>query len=247
MTIRGERELQMVREAGRVVARILHALVRETRAGVTTGELDATAARLLAEECARSAPELVYGFPGATCISVNEEIVHGIPGPRTLRSGDVVKLDVTVEKDGFMADAARTVVIPVAGPEKKRLVACARTAFTEAMRVARVGFKVRDIGAAIEGTASRYGFAVVRDLHGHGIGRTIHEEPTVPGYYDPGRSESLLEGMVLAIEPILCTGSGNTRLRPDGWTVVTSDGSLAVHHENTIVIRDGAPLVLTAA
>jgi methionyl aminopeptidase len=159
----------------------------------------------------------------------------------------VVKLDVTVEKDGFMADAARTVLIPVAASEKKRLVACARTAFTEAMRVARVGFKVRDIGAAIEGTAERYGFAVVRDLNGHGIGRTIHEEPTVPGYYDPGRSESLVDGMVLAIEPILCSGSGNTRLRPDGWTVVTSDGSLAVHHENTIVVRDGAPLVLTAA
>ena len=247
MTIRKAGELEAVREAGRVVARILHALVRETRAGVTTAQLDATAARLLAEEHARSAPELVYGFPGSACISVNEEIVHGVPGPRTLRSGDVVKLDVTVEKDGFMADAARTVVIPVAGAEKKRLVSCARAAFSEAMRVARVGFMVRDIGAAIEGVAQRYGFAVVRDLNGHGIGRTIHEEPTVPGYYDPARSQPLVEGMVLAIEPILCDGSGETRLRADGWTVVTSDGSLAVHHENTIVIRDGAPLILTAA
>jgi len=247
MTVQGEAELAAVREAGRIVARILHALVRETRAGVTTAELDATAARLLAEERARSAPELVYNFPGATCISVNEEIVHGIPGPRPLRAGDVVKLDVTVEKNGFMADAARTVVIPHAASEKKRLVACARTAFTEAMRVARVGFKVRDIGRAIESTADRYGFAVVRDLNGHGIGRTIHEEPTVPGYYDAARSQPLEDGMVLAIEPILCAGSGNTRLLSDGWTVVTSDGSLAVHHENTIVVRDGAPLVLTAA
>src|SRR6185436_19065104 len=199
MTIGGVRELEAVKEAGRIVARILHALVRETRAGVTTGELDATAARLLAEESARSAPELVYGFPGATCISVNEEIVHGIPGPRALRSGDVVKLDVTVEKDGFMADAARTVIIPVAGNETKRLVACARAAFSEAMRVARVGFLVRDVGAAIENTAERYGFAVVRDLNGHGIGRTIHEEPTVPGSYAPSRSQPLVEGMVLAI------------------------------------------------
>jgi methionyl aminopeptidase len=247
MTIGGSRELDAVREAGRVVARILHALVRETRAGVTTADLDRTAARLLEEEKARSAPELVYGFPGATCISVNEEIVHGVPGPRTLRAGDVVKLDVTVEKDGFMADAARTVVIPVAASEKKRLVSCARTAFSEAMRVARVGFKVRDIGAAIEGVAERFGFAVVRDLNGHGIGRTIHEEPTVPGYYDPGRSQPLVEGMVLAIEPILCAGSGSTRLRSDGWTVVTSDGSLAVHHENTIVVRNGAPLIVTSA
>lgn len=247
MTIQGARELEAVREAGRIVSRILHALVRETRAGVTTKELDATAARLLAEEGARSAPELVYGFPGSACISVNEEIVHGVPGPRALRSGDVVKLDVTVEKDGFMADAARTVVIPFAAADKKRLVTCARAAFNEAMRVARVGFMVRDIGAAIEGVAERHGFAVVRDLNGHGIGRTIHEEPTVPGYYDAGRSQLLEDGMVLAIEPILCSGSGSTRLRPDGWTVVTSDGSLAVHHENTIVIRDGAPLILTAA
>jgi methionyl aminopeptidase len=247
MTIRGARELEAVREAGRIVARILHALVRETRAGVTTKELDTIAARILAEEGARSAPELVYGFPGSALISVNEEIVHGIPGPRELRSGDVVKLDVTVEKDGFMADAARTVVIPVVAAEKKRLVSCARAAFTEAMRVARVGYKVRDIGAAIERTASRHGFAVVRDLNGHGIGRTIHEEPTVPGYYDASRSQPLRDGMVLAIEPILCTGSGATRLCPDGWTVVTSDGSLAVHHENTIVVRDGAPLILTAA
>ncbi|HVR30493.1 MAG TPA: type I methionyl aminopeptidase [Thermoanaerobaculia bacterium] len=247
MTIRGASELEGVREAGRVVSRILHALVRETRAGVTTAELDAVAARLLAEEGARSAPELVYGFPGSACISINEEIVHGVPGRRTLRSGDVVKLDVTVEKGGFMADAARTVVLPIAAAQKKRLATCARAAFSEAMRVARVGYLVRDIGAAIEGVATRYGFAVVRDLNGHGIGRTIHEEPTVPGYYDPERLEPLHEGMVLAIEPILCAGSGDTRLRPDGWTVVTSDGSLAVHHENTIVVRDGAPLILTAA
>jgi methionyl aminopeptidase len=247
MTIRGKLELEGVREAGRVVSRILHALVRETRAGVTTGELDAVAARLLAEEQARSAPELVYSFPGATCISVNEEIVHGIPGKRALRSGDVVKLDVTVEKNGFMADAARTVVIPVGDADDKRLVGCARAAFSEAMKVARVGYRVRDIGAAIEGTAERHGFAVVRDLNGHGIGRTIHEEPTVPGYYDPDRSQPLVDGMVLAIEPILCSGSGHTRLRADGWTVVTSDGSIAVHHENTIVVRDGAPLVVTAA
>jgi methionyl aminopeptidase len=202
MTIRGQQELMAVREAGRVVSRILHALVRETRAGVSTADLDSVAALLLAEEGARSAPELVYGFPGSACISVNEEIVHGVPGPRVLRAGDMVKLDVTVEKDGFMADAARTVVIPVAAPEKKRLVACARTAFSEAMRVARVGYTVRDIGAAIEGVAERYGFAVVRDLNGHGIGRTIHEEPTVPGYYDASRSQPLEDGMVLAIEPI---------------------------------------------
>jgi methionyl aminopeptidase len=247
MTIGGAHELEAVREAGRIVARILHALVRQTRAGVTTQDLDATAARLLAEEGARSAPKLVYGFPGASCISVNEEIVHGVPGPRLLHAGDVVKLDVTVEKDGFMADAARTVVLPHATAEKKRLASCARAAFTEAMRVARVGFKVRDIGAAIEGVAERHGFAVVRDLNGHGIGRTIHEEPTVPGYYDAGRAQPLRDGMVLAIEPILCAGSGHTRLRPDGWTVVTSDGTLAVHHENTIVVRDGAPLIVTAA
>jgi methionyl aminopeptidase len=247
VTIKGARELEAVREAGRIVSRILHALVRQTRAGVTTGELDSTAARILAEEGARSAPELVYGFPGSALISVNEEIVHGIPGPRVLRSGDVVKLDVTVEKDGFMADAARTVVIPVGDAEKRRLASCARSAFTAAMRVARVGFAVRDIGAAIESTAERHGFTVVRDLNGHGIGRTIHEEPTVPGYYDAELTQPLRDGMVLAIEPILSAGSGATRLRPDGWTVVTSDGSLAVHHENTIVVRDGAPLILTAA
>lgn len=246
MTIRDDDELRGMQEAGRVVARILGRLVASVRAGITTADLDSLARRLLDEHEARSAPQLVYEFPGAVCVSINEEIVHGVPGPRALRSGDVVKVDVTVEKGGFMADAARTVVVPFASPLAKRLAACARAAFSDAMRVTRVGYKVNDIGAAIENRAGGIGFTVVRDLNGHGIGRTLHEEPTVPGYYDPARDQPLADGMVLAIEPILSAGSPLTRMRPDGWTVTTADGSLAVHHENTVVVRQGPPLILTA-
>jgi methionyl aminopeptidase len=247
MTIRTEEELQGMQAAGHVVREALEAMRHSVRPGVSTAELDEVAHGVFERNGARSAPKLVYEFPGQTCISVNDEIVHGIPGARVLQSGDLVKLDVTAEKNGFMADAAVTVGVGKVAPESLRLIRCARSAFQEAMKVARVGYRARDIGRVIERSARLQGFSTVRELCGHGIGRTIHESPTVPNFYDPGCRDLLREGMVVAIEPMVTAGSNRSVLDKDGWTVRTQDGSMAAHYEHTVVITRGRPLFLTAA
>jgi len=220
--------------------------VRHARAGITTTELDEVARRVMRQYGARSAPALVYGFPGAVLISVNDEVVHGIPGPKRLQSGDVVKLDVTLEKDGYVADAARTVIVDEGTDAAKRLVACAEAAFRAGAAVAHAGTRVNEIGRAIEREVRRAGFAVVHGLTGHGVGRTIHEPPTVPNFYDPWVRDVLTEGLVLTIEPLICTGKAAAITDDDGWTVRTKDGSLAAHHEHTLVITRGTPVLLTA-
>jgi methionyl aminopeptidase len=199
------------------------------------------------EEGAQSAPALVYQFPGSSCISLNDEAVHGIPRERTLEEGDIVKLDVTVEKNGYMADAALTVPVGEISPEKQRLIACAERAFGKAMLVARAGFRVFEIGRAVEREVRREGFSVIRDLGGHGIGRTIHEAPRVPNYPDPQASQVLTEGMVITVEPIIAAGTGRAILADDGWTVRTADHKPSAHYEHTLVITKGAPILLTAA
>jgi len=247
MTIRRNDELAGLQEAGRVVRRCLLAMTPRVRPGVTTAELDGIAAGVMRAHGARSAPRLVYGFPGEVCISVNDEIVHGIPSARALRDGDLVKLDVTVEKDGYMADAALTIGVGRVSHRQRALIECARRAFDRALEAARAGARVNAIGRAVEATVRAAGFAVVRDLSGHGIGRTIHEEPTVPNYDDPAARSRLTEGMVLAIEPLVSMGSGDARDGGDGWTVRTADGAPAAHYEQTVVITAGAPILLTAA
>ena len=234
-------------EVGRITRLTLDALEAQVRPGVTTGELDDVAARLFADEGARSAPAMVYGFPRTVLISVNDEIVHGVPGPRRLQRGDLVKLDVTVEKGGYVADAARTVVVEEGTDVAHRLAACAAAAVDAALRVARAGVRVNEIGRAVHGEVRRHGFAVVHGLSGHGVGRTIHEWPTVPNHYDRSQTDVLTEGLVLTIEPMICAGSPEPLQDPDGWTIRTRDGSLAAHYEHTLVITRGAPVVLTAA
>jgi methionyl aminopeptidase len=173
--------------------------------------------------------------------------VHGIPGSRALQQGDLVKLDVTVEKDGFMADAAVTVPVGEVTEERRRLITCAERAFAKAMLVARAGFRVLEIGRMIEREVRRSGFSVIRDLGGHGIGRTIHEEPRVPNYADPEASQVLTEGLVITVEPIITAGSGRSFVAQDKWTIVTADHRPSAHYEHTLVITKGAPIVLTAA
>jgi methionyl aminopeptidase len=247
MSISSEADWRGLREAGRVVRLTLDALEAAAQPGVTTADLDAIAARIFAEHGSRSAPAMVYGFPGAVLISVNDEVVHGIPGARRLRRGDLVKLDVTVEKDGYMADAARTVAMPGADPLAMQLRACAMDAFRLAISAARAGRPVRDIGRIIDREVRRRGFSVIPDLSGHGIGRTIHESPSVPNYYEPRQREVLTEGLVVAIEPIISSGSGRVVTAADGWTIRTRDRSLAAHFEHTVVITAGEPVLLTAA
>ncbi|MGC2195429.1 MAG: type I methionyl aminopeptidase [Terriglobales bacterium] len=246
MSISGPEELEALRAAGAVVRRVLEAMKQYVRPGVTTAQLDRIGAETIAANGARSAPATVYGFPGSNCISVNEEAVHGIPGDRLLREGDLLKLDVTVEKDGFMADAAETIAVGVVSPEVERLIACAQRAFQKAMLVARAGFRVCEIGRVVEREVRRDGFAVIRELGGHGIGRTIHEEPRVPNYADPEAHQVLTEGLVIAVEPIIAAGSGRAVLAPDGWTMRTADRRPAAHYEHTIVVTKGAPVLLTA-
>jgi len=235
------------RAAAEVVRRTLDLLEAGVRPGVTTGELDAAAAELLAAHGARSAPRLSYGFPGTVLISVNEEIVHGVPGARRIASGDLVKLDVTVEKDGYVADAARTVVAGEASDLARRLRACAVSAFEAGLAVARAGVRVNQIGRAVEHEVRRHGFAVVAGLAGHGVGRAIHEPPTVSNTYDRWQRDVLTDGLVITIEPMISAGSPVVVEEHDGWTLRTKDRSLAAHHEHTLVITSGAPVVLTAA
>ena len=246
MSIESNDDLEGVREAGRVTTAILDALVERLREGVTTGELDEIAARILARDCARSAPAMVYGFPGHVLISVNDEIVHGIPGSRRLASGDLVSLDVTVEKDGYVADAARSVVVGEGSATATRLIAAAEAALACGLAVARAGVRVNEIGRAVQGEVRRRGFSVVRGLCGHGVGRTIHEAPEVPNVYDRALRDVLTDGLVLTIEPMISAGSSYPVQGTDGWTLRTRDGSLAAHCEHTLVITKNEPLIVAA-
>jgi methionyl aminopeptidase len=246
MSIETEADWVGLREVGRVVRLTLDSLAAAVRPGVTTAELDRVAARMLARHGARSAPALVYGFPGTVLISLNDEVVHGVPGPRPIAPGDIVKLDVTLEKNGYMGDAARTVLVERASDLATRLRACAELAFARAVAVARAGVRVNEIGRVVDREVRRCGFAVARGLTGHGIGRTIHEPPSVANDYDPRQTEVLTEGLVITIEPMVVAGSGHVVTDRDGWTVRTRDGSLASHYEHTLVITRGAPVLLTA-
>ncbi|MGE0816305.1 MAG: type I methionyl aminopeptidase [Vicinamibacterales bacterium] len=247
MSIESSEDWEGLREVARVTRRVLDTLEAHVRPGITTAALDRLAADILRSEGARSAPALEYGFPGTVLISLNDEIVHGVPGPRALRSGDLVKLDVTLEKDGYVADAARSVIAGDGSDEARRLVACARSAFEAGLAVALAGTKVNAIGRAVDREVRRHGFAGVRGLTGHGVGRRIHEEPTVPNQFDPWQLDVLTDGLVITIEPMVTAGSATAVPGGDGWTMRTADGSLSAHFEHTLVVTRGAPVVLTAA
>jgi methionyl aminopeptidase len=247
MSIDSEHELAGMKAAGAVVSRALREMKAAVRPGITTRELDEICGAVMRAEKARSGPSMVYDFPGNACISVNDEVVHGVPGDRRLQDGDVVKLDVTLEKDGFMADAAVSVAVGDVSSAARRLIRCTEEAFSEAMKSARAGNKLRDIGRAVESVVRRYGFSVVRELSGHGIGRTIHEEPSVPNYDEPRVTETLTKGLVITVEPIIAAGRGDVFTAGDRWTVKTHDRKLAAHYEHTIVITEGEPLIVTAS
>jgi methionyl aminopeptidase len=247
MSVETPEDLAGLRRAGRAVAATLREVARRVRPGVTTAELDAVAARVLASHGARPAPALLYGFPGAICISVDDEAVHGIPGPRRLRAGQLVKLDVTAELDGFYADAAVSVPVGTVAPRVARLAAAAQAALRRGLEAARAGAPLNAIGAAVEAEARRRRCTVLGELTGHGIGRAIHEEPTVPNVFVAGLDQPLAEGTVITIEPILALGSAEIRAGDDGWTVLTADGSASAHAEHTLVVSGTRPLVLTAA
>jgi methionyl aminopeptidase len=243
--IKSAEEIALMRRGGQIVAEVLGLLARTIRPGMTTRELD-----LLAEEEIRRRGGLpafkgYRGFPATLCVSINEEVVHGIPGDRVVKEGDVVGLDLGAIYQGYLADSAVTVIVGGAPEEVRRLVETTREALMVGIQQARAGARVGDISAAIQEYVEARGFAVVREYVGHGIGRALHEEPQVPNYGFPGRGPLLRPGMALAIEPMVNMGDWRTRVKDDHWTVVTADGSLSAHFEHTIVVTEGEPEVLT--
>jgi methionyl aminopeptidase len=247
VSVETEEELQALKAVGRLVAEAIRAMRRAVRPNTTTLELDAIAGKLFRRAGARSGPQLDYDFPGVICISVDDECVHGIPSKRRLREGQLVKLDVTAELDGFYADAAVSVPVGRVAPRVARMVATAQAALRRGLAAARADAPVNAIGAAVQAEAERRGCAVLGELTGHGIGRSIHEEPSVPNVYLPELDAPLGEGTVITIEPILGLGSSDVRSAGDGWTIVTADGAPSAHAEHTLVVSAGEPLVLTAA
>ncbi len=255
MSIKSAADFDGITVAGRVVALALDAMVREVRPGMTTRELDEVGADVLHQHDARSAPQLVYGCPSMNLISVNDEIVHGLPGRRVLSPGDVVKIDVTAETGGYIADAATTVVLPEsksvgldfsrASDVAARLRDCAVSAFQAGFASARAGRRVSEIGRAVEREVSARGFHVLRELSGHGVGRTIHEPPSVPNYFDPFQRDLLTEGLVLTIEPLISERRTRVHGCDDGWTLKTANGCLAAHHEHTIIVTNTNPVIVT--
>jgi len=245
MSIESAADWKGLCRVARVVRLTLDALERNAVPGITTRELDAIAAVVFRDHRARSAPALVYGFPGTVLISINDEVVHGIPGDRPLRGGDVVKLDVTLELDGYIADSAVTVLVPPAERTARALQRCARQAFTSALHSARAGTTLAELGGAVEREVQRHGFAVMRELSGHGVGRRIHESPSVPNFRDAATRGVLTPGLVIALEPMITPRPTRVVEDRDGWTLRTANGALSAHHEHTIVIRTGAPLVIT--
>ena len=248
MTIETDDDLQALMRVGALVAQTLRELRALVRPGISTAELDLHGERALLRAGARSAPRVVYGFPGALCISVNDEAAHGIPGDRMLAVGDLVKIDLTAELDGYMADAALTVGVGRLSPARRKLTTCAAGSLQIALQAATAGRRLRDVGGAVESGVKKQHLAVVRELCGHGVGRTIHEEPhCVPSYFDPKATDRLEAGAVIAIEPHITSGSGRVQTAPDGWTLRTLDGSPVANFEHTAVITNAKPIILTAA
>ncbi|HPR45263.1 MAG TPA: type I methionyl aminopeptidase [Ottowia sp.] len=246
MTIETQDDVAALKRIGRIVSLVLQQMLDAARPGMTTRDLDALGGQWLAQHGARSAPQLTYDFPGATCISINEEAAHGVPGDRVIRPGDVVNVDVSAELGGYFADTGGTVVVPPGSPRKTRLCHATRVALAEAMKCARDGQPIRGIGAAIERTAKAYGFKVIENLGSHGVGRALHEEPEhIAGYFDPSDQRILREGMVITIEPFLSTKSRIVEEAADGWTLAGASGNLSAQYEHTMIITRGAPIVVT--
>ncbi len=253
MKLKTKQDIAQLKIAGQNLAAILAALVKLVAPGITTLELDARARELLKERGAE--PSFLnyrpagskFLYPAALCVSVNEEIVHGIPSHRAIKAGDVVTIDLGLKYQGkYFVDAARTILVPPVDARVKKLNEAARQALQAGVKAAKAGNAIGDIGAAIQVYAEREGFGIVRDLSGHGVGFAVHEEPYVPNYGRPGDGLKLKAGMVLAIEPMFTLGGEKTKLLSDGFTFITKDRSLSVHWEDTVAITDEGPIILTS-
>ncbi|GAV24665.1 methionine aminopeptidase, type I [Carboxydothermus islandicus] len=245
ITVKTEKELRLMREAGRIVALTLQALEKVIEPGITTLELDKIAEETIKKLGGKPAFKGLYGFPATICASINEEVVHGIPGLRKLRNGDIISIDIGAVVDGYYGDAAKTWPVGEVSPEAKKLLEVTEASLYAGIEAAVVGNRVSDISHAVESYVVRHGFSVVRQYAGHGIGKALHEEPNVPNYGKPGRGARLVPGMTLAIEPMVNIGTYEVFTLPDKWTVVTRDGKWSAHFEHTIAITENGPMILT--
>lgn len=247
ITLKSAQDIVKMKAAGRVVEETLELLGQMARAGVTTEEMNREADALIRSRGAIPTFLNYNGFPKSVCISVNEQVVHGIPGKRRLQDGDIVSCDVGATLDGFVGDAARTFLIGSVPEETRKLVEVTRECFFEALKYCRVGYRISDISKAVQTHAESHGYGVVRELIGHGIGRKLHEAPDVPNYYSPYARQRLQAGMTIAIEPMINLGTAAVWQLEDGWTVVTRDGKPSAHYENTVAITEGDPILLTCS
>lgn len=244
--IKSKQELELMREAGRVTAYILKELEQFMKPGVATIEIDRFVEKTVKEHGMIASEKGYCGYPASICVSINDEVVHGIPSEdRILQDGDIVSVDLVVEHKGYMADAARTFGVGNISDEAKHLIETAERAFFEGIKYAREGHRLSDISHAIQSVVEGEGFGVIRDFVGHGIGHEMHEDPQIPNYGKPGKGPRLQRGMTLAIEPMICEGDWEVDVLLDDWTAVTVDGGLSAHYENTVVITDGEPELLT--
>ena len=244
--IKSKQELELMREAGKVTALILRELEQFMKPGVATIEIDRFVEKTIKEHGMIAAEKGYCGYPASICVSINDEVVHGIPSEdRILQDGDIVSVDLVVENKGYMADAARTYGVGNISEEARHLIETAERAFFEGIKYANEGCRLSDISHAIQSVVEGEGFGVIRDFVGHGIGRDMHEDPQIPNYGKAGKGPRLQRGMTLAIEPMICEGDWEVDVLLDDWTAVTVDGGLSAHYENTVVITDGEPELLT--
>ena len=245
--VKSPRQIEFMREAGKITAGARSIARQAIAAGVTTAEIDKEVYNFITKSGATPSFLNYGGFPGSACISVNEELIHGIPGKRIVRKGDIVSVDVGAKIHGFHGDCAGTYPCGEVSEETKRLIEVTRQSFFEGIKYAKAGNRLGDISAAIQEYVERHGYSIVREYVGHGIGADLHEDPSVPNYGKAGRGPRLVKGMTLAVEPMVNMGAAAIRVLDDDWTVVTKDGSLCAHYENTILITDGEPEILTMA
>lgn len=239
------REIEKMRIAGRIVAQTLDLISENIRPGTTTRALDTLAAEFFARNHARSAFLGYQGFPANICVSIDDEVVHGIPGKRKLVEGQIVSVDVGVLIDGYHGDSARTFIVGAGSDENRQLLEVTEKALMKGITACRPGNHLGDLSAMIQSYVESFGFSVVRDLVGHGIGRKMHEDPQVPNYGEPGTGIEFKEGLVVAIEPMVNAGGYEIRILPDGWTIVTADGSSSAHFEHTVAVTANGPEILT--
>ena len=243
--IKSQKEIEIMREAGKIVAETHEILKSAIIPGISTLELDKIAEENIRKYNAIPSFKGYGGFPGTICASVNEEVVHGIPGNRVLKEGDIVSLDVGAYYKGYHSDSAKTHGVGIISEEDRKLIEVAKQSFYEGIKFAKLGYRLSDISHAIQAHVEKHGFSVVRDLVGHGVGTELHEDPQVPNYGPPGKGPRLKEGMVIAIEPMINAGHYHVKTLLDGWTIVTIDGKNSAHYEHTIAITEDEPLILT--